>query len=90
MDLNSTNGTYVNACRISNQVVIDNDIISIGNHRIKFIDLNAKVRTTLEGSGFSDTIIAKSLEDMRDVLARENTQALSIPREFKNSAGDSD
>jgi len=90
MDLNSTNGTYVNTRRISNQVVIDNDIISIGNHRIKFIDPNAKVRTTLEGTGFSDTIIAKSLEDMRDVLARENTQALPIATEFRKSAGDFD
>ena len=90
MDLNSTNGTYVNTRRISNQVVIDNDIISIGNHRIKFVDPNAKVRTTLEGTGFSDTIIAKSLEDMRDVLARENTQALPTPIEFRKSAGDSD
>lgn len=90
MDLNSTNGTYVNTRRISNQVVIDNDIISIGNHRIKFIDPNAKARTTLEGSGFSDTIIAKNLEDMRNVLARENTQALPMPREARKSAGDSD
>ena len=90
MDLNSTNGTYVNARRISNQVVIDNDIISVGNHRIKFIDPNAKVRTTLEGTGFSDTVIAKSLEDMRNVLARENTQALPILKESRKSEGDSD
>ena len=90
MDLNSTNGTYVNSRRISNQVVIDNDIISIGDHRIKFIDPNATVRTTLEGTGFSDTVIAKSLEDMRNVLARENTQALPIPQEFTKSARDSD
>jgi len=90
MDLNSTNGTFVNSRRISNQVVIDNDIISIGSHGLKFIDPNCKVRSTLEGAGFSDTIIAKSLEDMRNVLARENTQALPIPSELRKSAGDSD
>lgn len=90
MDLNSTNGTYVNSRRISNQVVIDNDIISVGNHGIKFIDPKCKVRSTLEGAGFTDTIIAKSLEDMRNVLARENTQALPIPSELRKMAGDTD
>ena len=37
MDLNSTNGTIVNSRRISNQVLMHNDIISLGNHRIKFV-----------------------------------------------------
>jgi len=61
MDLNSANGTYVNSRRISNQVVIDQDIISISDHDIKFIDPNARVRTTLESTGFNDTVIVKSL-----------------------------
>ena len=37
MDLNSTNGTYVNLSRIKDQVVVHNDIIVIGNHHIRFI-----------------------------------------------------
>ena len=36
MDLNSTNGTFVNAKRVSNHVLVDNDIIAVGTHRIKF------------------------------------------------------
>jgi len=36
-DLNSENGTYVNMERIQDQMVIHQDILSIGNHRIKFI-----------------------------------------------------
>jgi len=79
MDLNSTNGTYVNSRRISNQVVIDEDIISVGNHGIKFFDPGARDRSAVEGAGFTDTVILQSLEDMRQVLARENTQALPIP-----------
>jgi hypothetical protein len=37
MDMNSTNGTFVNSQRIKDQVVVHNDIISIGNHQIKYI-----------------------------------------------------
>ena len=49
MDLNSTNGTYVNSRRVSNHVLIDNDIITVGHHRIKFCDPHAKQRGTLDG-----------------------------------------
>ena len=76
MDLNSTNGTFVNAKRISNQVLRDNDIITIGNHRIKFSDPFATSRDTLEGIEFTDTVIMKSLDDMRRLLAHENTAML--------------
>ena len=38
MDLNSTNGTFVNSRRVSNHVLMHDDVISIGQHRIKFID----------------------------------------------------
>jgi len=41
MDLNSTNGTYVNSHRIKDQVVVHNDIIAIGNHHIRFIASSA-------------------------------------------------
>lgn len=37
MDLNSTNGTFVNFKRIQQQVLRDNDIIAIGRHRLKYI-----------------------------------------------------
>jgi pSer/pThr/pTyr-binding forkhead associated (FHA) protein len=35
--MNSKNGTYVNSQRITDQVVVHNDIITIGNHQIKFV-----------------------------------------------------
>ena len=79
MDLNSTNGTYVNSRRISNQVLVNNDVISIGNHRLKFVDPNATDRDDLSGPDFADTVIMKNLEDMRRMLARENTQILPVP-----------
>jgi pSer/pThr/pTyr-binding forkhead associated (FHA) protein len=42
MDLNSTNGTFVNAQRVKDQVVVHHDIIEIGAHRIRFIASNVQ------------------------------------------------
>lgn len=81
MDLNSTNGTYVNSRRVSNQVLVDNDVISIGHHRIKFCDPHATRRGNLDSDEFADTAIMKTLEDMRGLLARENTEILPAPSE---------
>jgi type II secretory pathway predicted ATPase ExeA len=76
MDLNSTNGTFVNSRRISNQVLMNDDIISIGNHRIKFAHADAKSDVQADVARFADTVIMKSLQDMRQMLASENTQAM--------------
>src|SRR5690606_31259960 len=48
MDLNSTNGTFVNSKRISNLMLKHEDIVLVGNHRIKFIDPAATERTPLD------------------------------------------
>ena len=79
MDLNSTNGTYVNSRRISNQVLVNDDIVSLGEYRLKFLDPNATDREALESAGFEETVIMKNLEDMRRMLARENTMAMPVP-----------
>jgi len=76
MDLNSTNGSFVNSRRVSNKVLIDNDVITIGNHRIKFCDPHAKRRDKLDGAEFDDTVIMKTLDDMRGLLAQENTAVM--------------
>lgn len=81
MDLNSTNGTYVNSRRVSNHVLMHDDIITVGHHRIKFSDPFATTRGKLEGEDFADTTIMKTLEDMRDLLARENTTLLPTATE---------
>ena len=76
MDLNSTNGTLVNSRRVSNVVLNHEDVVSIGQHRLKFYDPHATSRSTLEGPEFADTAIMKTLEDMRKLLAQENTEVL--------------
>jgi predicted component of type VI protein secretion system len=36
-DLNSTNGTFINDCRISNWALNDNDAVTIGKHTLVFL-----------------------------------------------------
>ncbi len=81
MDLNSTNGTFVNSKRVSNQLLTHDDVISVGHHRIKFIDPHAQRRGELDGPEFADTAIMKTLEDMRSLLAQENTALMPAASE---------
>ena len=81
MDLNSTNGTLVNSRRVSNHVLLHEDVISIGDHRIKFYDPQATAHVDLGGDEFAETAIMKSLSDMRSLLAQENTALLPAASE---------
>ncbi|MDH3619845.1 MAG: FHA domain-containing protein [Gammaproteobacteria bacterium] len=81
MDLNSTNGTFVNSKRVSNHVLMHDDVITVGHHRIKFSDPFVTKRGRLEGEDFADTAIMKTLEDMRNLLAQENTALLPTATE---------
>jgi type II secretory pathway predicted ATPase ExeA len=81
MDLNSTNGTFVNAKRISNHVLAHDDVISIGHHKIKFSDPHARTRNKLDSAESDDTVIMKTLDDMRNLLAQENTTELPVVSE---------
>ncbi len=90
MDLNSTNGTYINSQRVSNHVLLHDDVISIGNHGIKFHDPHARDSIKLDGAGFDETLIMKNLQDMRKLLAKENTQSMPIATSDDFSIGDSE
>ena len=90
MDLNSTNGTYVNSQRVSNHVLLHDDVISIGNHGIKFHDPSARDSTKLDDASMADTVVMRTLRDMRKLLAKENTQSLPIQKEEPLSANDLD
>ena len=87
MDLNSTNGTYVNSRRVSNHVLVDNDVITIGHHRIKYCDPHATQRGSLRGDEFADTAIMKTLDDMRNLLEQENTELLPAATENLPTSG---
>lgn len=73
MDLNSTNGTFVNSRRISNLMMRHDDIVQLGNYRIKFADPSATERSSADDIGLSETIVMKSLADVRRLLENEHT-----------------
>jgi type II secretory pathway predicted ATPase ExeA len=81
MDLNSTNGTMVNARRVSNHVLRHADVITIGHHKVKFDDPFATTDDVLDSAAFADTAVMKTLEDMRSLLAQENTALLPVATE---------
>jgi len=74
VDLNSRNGTYVNSQRVTSRVLRHEDIISIGNHRIKVIDNSSRGRTDLEAFDIADTAAMKNIADMRHQYDREDRQ----------------
>jgi type II secretory pathway predicted ATPase ExeA len=73
MDLNSANGTFVNSRRISNQVLANDDVITLGDYGLKFVDPDATRREAVEGISLDETVVMMTMDDMRKVLARENT-----------------
>jgi type II secretory pathway predicted ATPase ExeA len=81
MDLNSTNGTFVNAERVSNHVLLNDDVITVGHHKIKFSDPYATDRADLGGPDFADTVVMKTLEDMRNAHTDENIALLTAASE---------
>ncbi len=87
MDLNSTNGTFVNSIRVSNHILAHDDIITVGHHHIRFRDPQAIKRGSTDRADFADTVIMKTLEDMRILLARENTEILPAATENVPTAG---
>ena len=87
MDLNSTNGTFVNSRRISNHILIHDDVITVGHHHIKFVDPHATSRDSADSVDFTDTVIMKTLDDMRSLLAQETTEILPAPTEKLPTSG---
>lgn len=73
MDLNSTNGTYVNARRVSNCVLADGDVIALGQHSLRFSDPAANRRAALADADFADPEIMQTVEEMRSLLESEDT-----------------
>ena len=71
VDLKSRNGICVNGKPVKNHVLINNDIISLGDHHLKFVDPSATRRTTLRGAGWDDTTLAESIKDFRKGLLRQ-------------------
>jgi type II secretory pathway predicted ATPase ExeA len=65
LDLNSANGVTVNSVRVRRTILKNDDIISLGNHRLKVANAPAISEEMLELVNTPDTIRMKNLLDIR-------------------------
>lgn len=72
LDLNSTNGTTVNSIEVPRTVLRNNDIVSLGRHRLKIVNVPALSADMEEKVRAADTVVMKNLEDVRRSRARHN------------------
>lgn len=65
IDLNSANGTLVNSRPVKSRVLRNNDVISLGDHRVKLIYANAGARTDYEDPDLADTATMMNIAQVR-------------------------
>ncbi len=74
VDLNSANCTMVNSVRITTTILRSDDIVSLGDHRMKVVNAPAISDEMASLIGSSDTIKMKNLMDVR----RQRAQRLKL------------
>ncbi len=77
LDLNSANGTTVNSVRVGSTILKDNDIVSLGNHRLKVENAPPISDEIAELLKSPDTVKMKNLIDMRRLKARKRIMAVN-------------
>jgi len=73
-DLNSTNGTFVNSKKVSVCGLRHEDIIVVGDFRIKLLDPSSLPRAKVDEPLLADTATMKALDDVRGRYTREHLQ----------------
>lgn len=84
VDLNSSNGMFVNSRRMRSAVLRNDDIIEIGNHRMKLH--HPATRTGAKGlmRDLADTSVMKTVADMRRMVAKKLLR--EVPEENRKSS----
>lgn len=67
VDLKSRNGTYVNSRRVQSKVLLHDDIISLGDHRMKMVYAEGHSSIEIEDPDLADTAKMKNIADARRV-----------------------
>lgn len=80
VDLKSSNGTYVNSRRISSKVLLDNDIIMIGDHRIKMIYASGNPDVKIEYPDLADTVKMKNIADARRAKLKKTPDLAAVDK----------
>ena len=71
VDLKSANGIYINSRRVRSAVLRHDDLIQIGNHRIKIFHPSSRAAVANSEPDAADTSIMKTVADMRRAVARK-------------------
>ena len=75
LDLNSVNGTTVNSVRVKSTLLLDNDVISLGHHRLKVMNVPAPDQAAARATA-ADTRRMKNLDEMR---RKRKAQLKAVP-----------
>jgi len=65
LDLNSVNGTTVNSVRVKSTLLLEDDVISLGHHRLKIVNAPVPDASVASRATIADTTRMKSLDDLR-------------------------
>ncbi len=65
VDLRSRNGTFINGRRVQSKVLLHDDIIALGDHRLKMIYPEGHSTIEIEDPDLSDTAKMKNIADAR-------------------------
>ena len=76
LDLNSANGTTVNSVRVKSKLLFDNDVISLGHHRLKVMNVPAPNPAAASRTAAADTRRMKNLDEMR---RKRQAQLKAVP-----------
>lgn len=77
VDLNSANGTTVNSRRVKRTVLRNNDIVVIGDHRIKVLHAASPALSDIEDPDLADTAKMQSISDARRAKFRREANIAS-------------
>ena len=83
LDLNSVNGTTVNSVRVKSTLLLDNDIISLGHHRLKVLNVPAPDKAVAGGVTVADTRRMKNLDELR---RKRKAQLKAVPSKSDKKA----
>ncbi len=76
VDLNSTNGTTVNSIQVRTKILRNDDVISLGHHRLKIENTPAYTPEVEQQIDIAETQTLKQLDDIRRARARHTIAAL--------------
>lgn len=75
VDMKSRNGTYVNSKRVRNRILRNNDVVSIGDYRIKVICPATYAATVKPDGELADTWKMQTFEDARRARLQPDTES---------------